>query len=231
MTYKYTFYILFTVILTSCIGEDIIDDFVEPSLRINNPIGGLKVNETHNFIATYFNNVGEEASANITWSSSNDNIVSITNEGVATALTEGQTTITAIVTDNGVAIEDTNAITIVASDEEVPDPPASDSKNGSLKTTSSYVLEGDFTLSAIENTNNLNLSLNSNYKADNSLPGLYLYLTNNPNSVNGAKEVGKVQVFNGEHEYIITNTDINDFKYLLYWCKPFRVKVGEAEIK
>ncbi|GAB1856969.1 hypothetical protein MHTCC0001_18050 [Flavobacteriaceae bacterium MHTCC 0001] len=219
------------LLLNSCIGEDIVDDFVEPTIRINNPIGGLKVNDTHNFMATYFNNIGEEATTTITWSSSNNTIVSITNGGLATALAEGQTTITAMVTNNGTTINDTNTITVVAADEEVPDPPASNSKSGTLRTTSSYQLEGDFSLSIIENTNDLRLVLDSNYIADSSLPGLYLYLTNNPSSVNGAKEVGKVEVFNGAHEYTIPDTDINDFKYLLYWCKPFRVKVGDAEIE
>ena len=55
-------------------------------------------------------------------------------------------------------------------------------------------------------------------------------MTNNPNTASGAKEIQKVTVFNGAHKYIITNTKINDFNHLLYWCKPFGVKVGDGEI-
>lgn len=216
--------------LHGCIGEDIIDDFVEPTVRIDNPVGGLKVNETYNYEAVYFNNVGEETETNVNWSSSNATIVSITNDGFATAISEGQATITATVTADNITVSASELITIVAPDEEPP-PPATGTKSGTIRTTSSYVLEGDFTLEEIDDSNNLLLSITSNYKASTSLPGLYLYLTNNPNSVNNALEIGEVIVFSGAHEYTINNTDINDYKYLLYWCKPFSVKVGDAEIE
>lgn len=229
---KYLSCILISIlfVLTSCIGSDIIDDYVEPVLRINNPINGLKVGETYNFMATYFNNVGEETPANIIWSSSNDAIVSVSNMGLASALAEGQVTLTAKVTNNGVFVEDSSSIIVVASDEEISNPPASSSKQGTIKSTSSYTLSGEFTIEVIEGTNDLKLSLHDNYIADTRLPGLYLYLTNNPNSISSAKELGKVEVFSGAHEYVITNIGINDFKYLLYWCKPFSVKVGDGEI-
>ncbi len=226
ISYFFCFSIIFS--LNSCIGEDVIDDFVEPSIRIGNPIGGLKINETHNYEAIYFNNVGVESSTTVNWSSSNTNIVSISNDGLATAISEGQATITATVTNENTTITDTELITIVAADEEPPAPVITN-KGGTIKTTSSYTLKGDFTIEEIGN--NLKLSIASNYQASSALPGLYLYLTNNPNSVNNALIVAEVTVFSGEHEYEIPNTKIGDYKYLLYWCKPFSVKVGEAEIK
>ena len=85
-------------------------------------------------------------------------------------------------------------------------------------------------LSEIPGTNNLELKIENNYKASTSLPGLYLYLTNNPNTIANAKKIQKVAVFNGAHSYIIENTSINEFSHLLYWCKPFSVKVGDGEI-
>ncbi len=72
-------------------------------------------------------------------------------------------------------------------------------KSGATVTTSSYVLTGDFTLSEIQNSKNLDLQIAENYQASTSLPGLYLYLSNNPNSINGALEVRPVSTFNGAH--------------------------------
>lgn len=82
----------------------------------------------------------------------------------------------------------------------------------------------------MSNLKNLDVSIKNNYRASTSLPGLYVYLSNNPNSINGAKEIGRVRIFNGAHNYQISNTGINDYKYILYWCKPFSVKVGHGEI-
>nr|HQU58856.1 hypothetical protein [Saprospiraceae bacterium] len=75
------------------------------------------------------------------------------------------------------------------------------------------------------------LEIADNYRASTSLPGLYLYLTNNPATVNNALEVGKVAVFDGAHSYHISGVGINDYDYLLYWCKPFSVKVGDGEMQ
>ena len=86
-------------------------------------------------------------------------------------------------------------------------------------------------LKEIPNTNDLELIISENYKASERLPGLYLYFTNNINTVANAKEIQKVTVFKGTHTYIIKNTGINDFTHLLYWCKPFGVDVGNGETK
>ncbi|MEM9549152.1 MAG: hypothetical protein AAGA77_24405, partial [Bacteroidota bacterium] len=62
------------------------------------------------------------------------------------------------------------------------------------------------------------------------LPGLYVYLTNNRNTTANALEIGAVEVFNGAHTYTVEDVGINDYKFLLYFCKPFNVKVGDGEI-
>ena len=100
---------------------------------------------------------------------------------------------------------------------------------GQIRTTSSYALEGNFRLE--HNGTQLILSINDSYRASSSLPGLYLYLTNNPNSPEDGYEVGAVSVFSGAHSYTLpASIGLMDYKYLLYWCKPFRVKVGDAQI-
>ena len=125
-------------------------------------------------------------------------------------------------------IEETFDIMVLSS---VVNPPTPQEKSGTIATTSSYVLSGTFTLSELENSGDLRLSINDDYVADTALPGLYLYLTNNPSSIANALELGPVTVFNGAHQYTISDTGINDYSHLLYWCKPFTVKVGDGEIE
>ncbi len=86
------------------------------------------------------------------------------------------------------------------------------SKSETIITTSSYLLEGSFIISEILNSQNLDLSIADNYKASASLPALYIYLSNNPNSISEALELGKVTVFKGVLNYIIENTELNNCK-------------------
>lgn len=101
-------------------------------------------------------------------------------------------------------------------------------RSGSISTTTFYQLKGDFTLSEIDGK--LILDFADNYIAEDSLPGLYLYLTNDPNGVEDAFEIGPVEIFEGEHSYEIEGVALDEYEYLLYYCKPFRVKVGEGKI-
>ena len=102
-------------------------------------------------------------------------------------------------------------------------------QSGSIRTTSSYVLSGDFVIR--DNGNGgITISFVDDYEASTALPGLYVYLTNNPNTTAGAKEVGKVRVFNGAHEYTVDDASLFTYSHLLYYCKPFNVKVGDGAI-
>ncbi len=192
-------------------------------MSINNPIDELTVGDTHQYTATYTNNIGQNENVTITWSSSDDTIASIDEQGLVTAKNAGEVTIKASYTNgSGQEISDMDTFNVQAVQITT--------KSGTIRTTSSYILTGTFTLSEIEGTNNLELKINDDYRASTSLPGLYLYMTNNPNTVANAREIQKVAVFNGAHTYIISNAGINDFSHLLYWCKPFSVKVGDGEI-
>lgn len=226
---QFSFLLLLTLFLSSCVGDDIIADRVDEKLAINNPIEQLTLNRTYQYTTKYTDNVGQVKTPQVTWTSSQPGIISVSNTGLITALTIGQATVTASVTTAGgetITTEDMVMTTNQNIDNNGPR-----EKKGTIRTTSSYALRGDFTIKEIPNTNDLELSISANYMASSSLPGLYLYLTNNPNTVNNAKEIAKVAVFNGAHKYTIKNTGINDFSHLLYWCKPFSVKVGDGEIK
>ncbi|MCL7764750.1 Ig-like domain-containing protein [Polaribacter sp. Z014] len=196
---------------------------INERISINNPIEELNINNTHQYTTTYTNSSGETENTTITWQSSNTNVITVTNTGLITAIAPGEAVITATVSssNNTLTIQDT--VTVIGNTTQ--------EKTGTLKTSSSYELKGGFTLKEIPNTNDLELTIDENYKASDRLPGLYLYFTNNINTVANAKEIEKVTVFKGAHTYIIKNTGINDFSHLLYWCKPFGVDVGNGEIK
>lgn len=228
MRHAITFILLVvTVTISSCIGEDIINDEIDPEVRILNPIQSIAVSETHQYNARYFNNIGQEEEATVTWSVLNESIASVTSNGLLTGITEGETIVNATVTSSNGTVTETNTSVTITMDTVTQEPIV---KTGVIATTSSYTLTGDFTIGEVENTDNLLLSVQSNYQASTNLPGLYLYLTNNPNSINGALSLGPVTVFNDAHTYAIDNVGINDYTYLLYWCEPFGVKVGIGTI-
>lgn len=227
---KWTRYFFLSLILSSlvsCIGEDIIDDQVDAAIKINTPLVSLAVGETYQFEATYTNNIGKEESKGFIWASSNNSIVSIDNKGLATGIQTGEATLTVSTKENPELT--TATTTLQVTNETVV---ANESRKGTIVSTSSYALKGDFTLDAIPNENIVKLSISNNYSASTALPGLYIYLTNNPNSINGAYEIGPVTVFNGAHFYNLNDQEVqlNQYSYVLYWCKPFSVKVGEGKI-
>jgi len=224
------FILITSTIVSSCIGEDIRQDEISVELRILNPTESIAVSGTYKFNTSFFNSIGEIDNSNtVVWSSSNEAVATIDATGLLSALTAGTTTITAQIEDGTTIITETALpITVTLESTETDTPPAN--KSGTITTTSSYRLEGDFTITEIENTNNILISIADNYTATTSLPGLYIYLSNNPNSINGALELGAVTVFNGAHTYNVSNTNINNYTYILYWCKPFGVKVGEGKI-
>ena len=224
-SFSFLFVTLF--LFNACIGEDFIDDFVEPSFKIDNPITGLQVSKTHNYSGTYLNTIGEPETTNISWSSSDETVISIDNTGLATAISPGDATISAQIISDGETISDDDTLSIV--EEEIENNlEKPESRTGIIKTTSSYSLEGNFVITRSEG--NLTITIADDYTASTSLPGLYVYLSNNPNSISGGLEIDAVTVFNGAHSYEIENVAITKYNYLLYWCKPFGVKVGQAKI-
>jgi hypothetical protein len=218
------FLIGFMLMLTSCIGDDIVADAVDPELRITMAADTIQRGSSYLFEASYFNEVGQEVSVDVMWASSDDRILSIDDFGLAKGLAGGSVDISVTYMNNGSLLMDQH--TVVVGEETVIN---NLERTGIIATTSSYALKGSFVLS--QSGEDLTLNIAADYEASTSLPGLYLYLTNNPNTTVGAREVGRVQVFFGAHAYTITNAEINDFSYLLYFCKPFNVKVGEGQIQ
>lgn len=219
------FYLIIIISASSCIGDDIVFDTIDPEVRIMNPVDTIGLGETYQFQFDYFNNVGQQVSDQAgVWTSSNPDIISIDANGLATAIQVGNSEIQVETEADGFTITDTYIVavgenTVVTVQE----------RSGSIRTTSSYALEGDFTLS--ESESGIELSFENNYNASTALPGLYVYLTNNPNTTSGALEIGRVETFSGIHTYQIENAGVNDYSHVLYFCKPFNVKVGDGQIQ
>ena len=223
---KILFYLTSILILSSCIAEDIVDDFVPEEIRITSTLDAIVTGNTAQINASYFNNIGVTEDIDISWTSSNPNVLSIDSEGNIQAQMAGEATITAT---SGISFDEIQ-ITVLEENDEVVIVDELKESSGNVATTTFYDLTGDFTLSEVEG-GGLDLSFASNYNADTGLPGLYVYLTNNPNSIANALEIGAVQIFNGAHSYAIPNATLNEYRYILYWCKPFGVKVGQGDIQ
>lgn len=219
------FWLVALATLFSCIGEDILMDEVDPEIRITNAISTMEVNTSYQFEYTFLNNVGIEVDpTSIIWQSSDMSIMTINSSGLAMATSTG----TVELTVSAVYEEQTADVTITFEVTGDATMMSTDSRSGSVITTSTYRLTGDFTLS--QDGADLIVDFDPNYDADTRLPGLYVYLTNNPNSPTGGYEIGAVTTFNGAHQYIIPNTGLQDFNYIFYYCKPFKVKVGHGDI-
>ena len=222
-------FILIAFFFTSCIGDDIVFDTIDESVRIMNPIDSIQIDDSFQFEGLFLNNIGMEADANFIWESSDPSILEISSSGLATGISEGTANVSVQVNLDGKdPVLDMHEV-VVSAMEVVNMEPQSTERLGQIQTTSSYLLQGSFTLS--QEGSNLLLTFEDDYRASSSLPGLYVYLTNNPNTISGALEIGKVSTFSGAHSYQIGgDVALNQYNYLLYYCKPFGVKVGDGEI-
>lgn len=200
------------------------DDQVPTEIRITNPILSLEIEQTHQYQAKYFDFVGREISEKpLVWESSDPAVASVSHQGLVTAIGEGSAVIT-------VTSEDDLGNVISATDKlEVSDNTQTEKMiiSGTLQTTSSYLLRGSFRLEKTEAS--FTLYLEDDYQADRGLPRLVVFLSNNRNSVADAYRVGEVRVFSGAHSYDLPSEfGLMDYRYLLYWCEPFNVDVGEG---
>jgi len=210
-----------SMLLTQCIGTDFVEDTIEERIIIISEIDMLQVGESYQLMATFWDNTGKLQEVPITWDSSDPSVIDVEENGLITAYQAGTTTITAMA--NGVVEE----LILTAGDSTVET--SVSQRTGVLKTGSSYPLDGDVTLVDLNN-GDLRLELEDNFNTTSALPGLFVYLSNNPSTINDAYEIGEVTQFKGAQNYNIKDVGLNDFNYVLFFCKPFRVRVGDAEL-
>ncbi len=242
-----------TITYHSCIGEDIIDDEINERVVIaDRPAQNiLTANQTHQLNFRFFDNVGDEVETinTVIWSSSNETVATISNTGLVTAISPGTSTITAEVREDNTTIAESSIEFTIESETETPtqegtpteetpteETPTSEpaspelrSGSGSLTGANNYRADGNFTITELAN-GDLELSFDNNFRLVDFLPGPYVYLTNNPNSIRGALEISRVTVFSGANSYIIENANIDDYAYVLFWCVPFSQAIGQGII-
>ena len=215
---------LIGILLIGCIKDDFVDDATDPMLRITTLVDTLGTNTSYQFEYMYLNGIGREETVPVTWNSSDTSAITIDENGLAWANDTGWAYISVEYLGDTIPLKDSLLVTV--GEETVVTPLQ---RSGVVNTTSTYALSGNFVLTS--NGSDLELQFASNYEASSALPGLFIYLSNNPNTNVDALEIGAVTEFSGAHSYTIPNTGILDYQYVLYFCKPFNVKVGHGEIE
>lgn len=247
--------LVFLLLFYGCVGEDFINDYVDPSLRITNPILEIREGSSYQFNVQFFDESGTKvAQPDLSWSVSPPNALTILQDGTITAVRAGQTILSVSTTGlQGNTVQATTEFNITVAPGEVSTPTTATTSattastttdtgsntdgvvvatpfyEGQIRSTSSYLLEGNYRYE--HNGEHILITIDNSYQADTALPGLYVYMGNNPNTTAGAYEIGPVTIFQGAHEYSLpSNIELMDYQYILYWCKPFNVKVGEAKL-
>ena len=177
----------------------------------------LSIGEELQLSGTPVNVLGEELSnISIEWSSSNESVASVTEDGLVTALDNGTVDIAAT------AQGKSNSITLNIG--------MATERTGSLEGINGYDFVGDVTL-AVGDDGALDLIFADNFDGDNG-PGLYVYLSNTRNRVAGGIEVDMLQATSGSQTYEIPgNVELDQFNYVIIYCMPFGVAFGTAELQ
>lgn len=217
---KYGLLLTVGLVLVGCIGTDIVEDIiVDQSLSINDRLLTLAIGESFQFEADFFDELGEQSSAEIIWESSDDAIMSITSAGLASAVAQGDVLIRAISGSarDSVMVSASSTTTFAAAE-----------RTGSFRGLRDYSVNGTFTLT--ENGDDLELTFSSNFIASRG-PGLFVYLSNNATRVTGGVEVGQLMQNSGTQTYIISRTaaQLDTYNHVLIYCRPFGVAFGTGQ--
>ncbi|MDP4680822.1 MAG: DM13 domain-containing protein [Cyclobacteriaceae bacterium] len=167
---------------------------------------------TYDFKASFFNTSGlPDSSIPIVWTSSDNSILSINYNGLATAEGIGKATIT--VTANMIS---------TSVEVEVPQP-STDERIALLEGKSGYKISGSGVIKLMNREVILNFT---EVKVEG--PGPYFYLSNSQSNVNGGVKLGISKdgssFFNVSQ--IKQGSTLGDYKYIIVWCEPFGVTLG-----
>jgi hypothetical protein len=190
---KVAFLIVSLLLLLSCVGEDLVNDYVDPDLRISNAILSISEGFQYQFKARFFDESGTKVeNPTLVWRVDPPSAVSIMQDGTIQAITAGQATVIVQTTGlqgNIIEARTTFTITAVANTETTTTETSTMTTGtetstmtgvviapqffeGEIRSTSSYVLEGKFRYE--HDGTRITLSLDSSYRASTSLPGLFI---------------------------------------------------------
>lgn len=186
----------------------------DEELRIVVLSQSMEIGTQFQFEAQYFDSSGEvDNTVFADWASSAPEIISINQNGLARALTEGNATISALA--NG----KTTSVEVTAFSENI-----NTVRSGSLEGRG-YRISGNFSLA--QDGDQLILSF-ENASIDPNAPGPYYYLSNQERSVTGGVNLGKSEdgTFSINVTEVSPDTRIDSYDYVIVWCEPFNVTLG-----
>jgi len=177
----------------------------------------IMVNETLQFTAVVKNLKDEVIPnpMNLQWSSSDPAVLSIDANGLATANGVGSADIQATV--NNVSSNTSNVLVSQA---------MTSARTGTFSGRNGYRVNGRVTMQA-KSGGGLELSFSSTFSTQNG-PGLYIYLGNNDR---GGIQIQKLSQTSGSFKVDLPSSiSIDDYDYVLIWCKPFSAAFGAAKL-
>lgn len=184
-----------------------------------NNVTVINPGESLQLMAAPLNADGQDIEApSVTWSSSDQSIASVDQNGLVTTSGEGIVRISAMA--SGV----TGFLDLMVGST------ASLSRTGNFEGLNGYSTSGEVTLES-GNDGSLSLVLGANFNAQNG-PGLYLYLSNSSTTVSGGVELGALRSVNGGDVFPVPrNVALDQFNHVVLYCKPFGVGFGTAELR
>ena len=173
----------------------------------------VAINGQLQLMATALTATGSEITeAEIGWRSLNEGLATVNTEGLVTGISQGVVDIEAS-SDNIIA---TFQITVGGAQ----------SRGGQFEPLNGYNTSGG--VSVVMGAEVLRVDLADNFRSSNG-PGLYVYLSNSRTAVSGGIELGKLTSTSGASSYATpSGIGIDDFNYVIIYCKPFGAGFGTA---
>ena len=84
------------------------------------------------------------------------------------------------------------------------------------------------TAEIVRNGGSFTLELRSDFRIDSGNNDVIL--TNSASSMDGGLNLGDMKAVNGAQSYAMPN-DGSSFRYVILWCRPFRIPIGVGELR
>jgi len=225
--------------------KKLISQGYDPKITITNLVKTISVDNTNGIklSAVFQNRKNNVEEVIFGWSSSDTNILTVSNEGQILPVAKGNSKIKVATTFESEEVSQEIDIEVAEEDvvEEVEvDPGGGNLGSGSLQSNSSYTIKGSFEIVNEGGQNILKLGNDFDARSTPMIPDLVIYLSNSTTSNAGAPalaEIANVEpnlpqfVINGEQSIVIpANVDPANFSNVLLYCRDFGVRVGFGTI-
>ncbi|MEO5761414.1 MAG: DM13 domain-containing protein, partial [Vicinamibacteria bacterium] len=84
------------------------------------------------------------------------------------------------------------------------------------------------TVAIVRSGSSVSLVFQSDFRIDGGVSDVIL--SNRQDSMDGGMNLGELKSLSGEQSYAMRN-DGSDFRYVILWCRPFRVVIGVGELR